>query len=659
MLFLAAWLAALAATRLAAPQCNVGGPDDLGCARGFQTRERDGASSFRWTDDSATVLLFGVGYGAPIHAEITLAAPRNPDLLAPHVVIGAGPVGGAIAVLPTPRRYHLLTAPLPPHGDWLELRIRSETWAPGGRRDLGVQVFRARARSLGAAWPGVILPGALWLCGLGAAAFVNSLRRRTAVAVVAIIGGAACWIGMPERVTPLLPGAGLIGLALVAAHRILPASKDTPFPRLLPVIIGINALLDLLVVARIAPGALIPVLLAAQSALTVMAVVRAPDLSLRRLVLIAFCVRLLALGVRLLSGRGATDPDVELFYNYGRATIELGVPIVEYPSGALISWALLALPTSRELFALLLPLFNTACELLVVWGLWRITRPHSNLALFFAVSPLLLPFWHGKYDPLPAALLALGLAAWHAGRGGWAGFALGLGGAVKWVPWLAAPFMGWQLLKNREPRTEEPAAHSRFPLSAVRFTLSVIGGVACASLPFALQDFNTFVSPYLVQGSRPMIGESIWFLVALLFEPALLDSIGSPWSGVESAIISTTMMVAVQLLVLIILAGIQILRPQATARTLALAALAPVSFLLLNRVFSPQYLTIITIGMLIAGGSLPQRGRLLLIALLALMQTANLLIWPHTQGFWPIASLILFATGVGMGGWLAVRVARG
>lgn len=675
LLLIPAWLAALVATRLAAPpQCDLGGPDDLGCARGFETRERDGPHTFRWTDDAAAVLLFGVGYGAPLHAELVLAAPRRTDLPPPVVTISVGADTHAVSVPPSRRRYHLLTHATPLRGDWLELGIRSDTWFPDNRRTLGVQVFHADVRTLGApTWPGMLLAGGLWLIGLGSAALLSSPHRQLIGALAGIGIGAALWIWLPERAVPLLPGAGLFGLMLVGVRRVWPTLVMEPTPLLVVAVILVNALLDLLIVARMIPGGMIGMVLAAQGAWTFLAVARAPDLRLSHILLIAFGVRLLALAIRLLSGRGATDPDVELFYSYGRATIDLGVPIVEYPSGALIAWSVLAWPASRELFALLLPILNTVCELLAVWAIWRITRPHSDLALFVAISPLLLPFWHGKYDSLPAALIALGLLAWHLGRIGWAGAALGLGGAIKWVPWLAAPFLGWALLKHTRADTQ---AHSvrqdHCPDSFIRlrchvsptvfhvlqFSFLFLSAIALASLPFAIQNLNAFLSPYLVQGNRPMIGESIWFLVALIFEPHLINAIGSPWSGVESRIISTPFMVGVQLLALLGLAGIQILRPVTPQRTLALAALAPVVFLLLNRVFSPQYLTIITIGLVIAGATLPRPQRLILLGLLAIMQTANLLIWPHTRDIWPFASAILFSIGIGIAGWLAARAAR-
>jgi hypothetical protein len=246
---------------------------------------------------------------------------------------------------------------------------------------------------------------------------------------------------------------------------------------------------------------------------------------------IALVVRLAALTTRLLSGEIGSDPDVELFYNYGRATLELGLPVVEYPSGALIPWAILALPASRELFALALPLCNTVADLAIVWAIWSISERRSSasgntaLACFYALSPPLLPFWHGKYDPLPTAFLALGLMAYTHNRMVWSGAALGIGGALKWTPWLAAAALALGMLRSRS---------SRAPASLWTFAAGGMMAVAATSIPFALIDWDRFLAPYTLQGGRAITGESVWFLAVLITAPEYWARLPAPWGSVEN-----------------------------------------------------------------------------------------------------------------------------
>jgi hypothetical protein len=704
LLLLAAWCAAAIATNRAGPvRCDVGAEEDIGCARGFETRERDGRS-FRWTDGEAAVRLHAAGYGAPLLAEITLAAPRPPDVAAPRVTLNLGGAQATFAPAPQPRTYRLLAPPGFPAGDVATLRIAGETWRPpGDRRALGVQVYDAALRPLGA----VLFPAPLHtlaLLGIGlAAALANGGRWSALSALAAILLAAALWALLPARAAPFLPGLALLLGPVALANRFGRRAAELAgraarlerghsagvWPVTLAVLLG--ATIDWAFAAGLARGPWLSAGVIAQAAITFGALWLASSagLTLGRVLGVALAVRLLALGGRLLIGAGAGDPDVELFYSYGRATLELGVPVVEYPSGALPFWALLALPGSRELFALLLPLLNTACDLLIVFGLWKIVDcrlqiadfpvqpPISNLQspipLFYALSPLLLPFWHGKYDPLPGALLALGLAAFATGRPLASGALLGLGGAVKWVPWLAAPLLALHYLRRATSGSQRPVTSSGRSASALglsapvvglrspalwRFAGGLVAAIALASLPFALRDPGAFLAPYTLQGGRPLIGESLWFLPALLAEPGLLAGLTHPWSNVESSAIAPGLTVAAQGLALAALALPLLLLPPERRRTLALAALAPGAFLLLNRIFSPQYVLLITVSALAAGAAtLRRREALVLVGLLAAMQAANLLVWPYTSRYWLAASAVLFGVGLPLLAWLAARAA--
>lgn len=669
---LAALLVAAVATAAAPPPaCDVGAGEDAGCARGFETRERDGYGSFRWTDGHAGVVLAAAGYGGSSIVEVVIAAPRLPDAPRPSAMLSIAAMPVAVTPADAPRRYRLLHPPGFPAGDALRITIQSDTWKPpGDRRNLGVLVYLAQVKPSGAlALPPVQHTFALLAIGLAAALGVRPGARpvaHTAIALAAIGVCGALWVWLPARTAPFLPLAALLlgGASLLFArvdrnvsHQRLATLRH---PAWLAAIGGVA--LDTLFVAGIARGAWVTPVIGAQAALTVWGTWSAFGRcwSLADLLRIALAVRLLALTTRLLSGEIGSDPDVELFYNYGRATLELGLPVVEYPSGALIPWAVLALPASRELFALALPLCNTAADLLIVWAIWQIGAQRraaeagdnaAALACFYALSPLLLPFWHGKYDSLPTACLALGLAAFAQRRMGWSGAALGIGGALKWTPWLAAPALALGLARSR--RTFAPA-------SLLAFATGGIIAVAATSIPFALIDWNRFLAPYTLQGGRAITGESLWFLALLITTPEYWSRLPAPWGAVETGRGFVGIAVAVQGAAL---AGLLVhaFRPSLPApRLIALAALAPAAFLLLNRVFSPQYMVTITAVALIASAAVdvPSRGLRRMMLLLTIAQAANLLVWPNTVSWWPLASAVMFAAALSVLGRLTAGATR-
>src|SRR5687767_6076752 len=146
LLVIGAWPAAWLATQAAGPpRCVVGAEDDLGCARGFETRERDGARPFRWTDEQASIVLTGMGYGPAGAVELTLAAPRPPGD-APAIVLSTGGQAVGFIAGAAPRRYRLLLPGGFLAGDRAEITVVSATFMPeGGARSLGAMVYEARA----------------------------------------------------------------------------------------------------------------------------------------------------------------------------------------------------------------------------------------------------------------------------------------------------------------------------------------------------------------------------------------------------------------------------------------------------------------------------------------------------------------------------------
>ena len=349
---------------------------------------------------------------------------------------------------------------------------------------------------------------------------------------------------------------------------------------------------------------------------------------------------------------GATaDVDSETVYRLqGNALLDGDYPRSEYPTGAVLLFALEALlggGETRVANALLMLPFG----LLAVAAIWALrTRWSAWLAVVVALWPANAYYWEFKFDLVPAALLAAGLVlAW---RERWAlsGLALGLGTAVKWSPALAFATLAVTLLASGRRRA--------LGVHALAFALVVV----LVHLPFLVWSPGDVAAAYTRQGGRGITAESLWYLLLRPLDLAhvrghLSFSAGAPdWANVGAGLLQ------VLLLLLVLAAAVRVRRDQRAA--VALAALAPVLFLLTNRIFSPQFLVPLLTAWAIAGALLvtTEREQLLLGLTMAAAAAANAFVYPFALPFyaqtWPILSAILFGLGLGLTGWLVARALR-
>ena len=92
-----------------------------------------------------------------------------------------------------------------------------------------------------------------------------------------------------------------------------------------------------------------------------------------------------------------------------------------------------------------------------------------------------------------------------------------------------------------------------------------------------------------------------------------------------------------------------------------LAALAPVAFLLTNRIFSPQFMLVAFAAWALAAALVvrTRREQLWVGVAMAAAALANEFVYPFAlpryDVTWPVCSAVLFGVGLGLTGWLAVR----
>jgi Glycosyltransferase family 87 len=324
----------------------------------------------------------------------------------------------------------------------------------------------------------------------------------------------------------------------------------------------------------------------------------------------------------------AGDVDIASVYPAEGGSLLHGTyPHSEYPPGAVVLFAFETWVGSARSVN---PFLMAACQGAVVWA---IASLRSGDARWFAGAVAIWPanafFWEFKYDALPAALLVVGLV--FALRERWAisGALLGVGAAVKWTPGLAFLILALWLVAVGRRR------------DAARHAAAFVVAAAVIVVPFLVWSPHAVWSSVSRQAPRRLTPESLWYLPF-----RLLHSASQPGAIYDAAAVSSWVnraVVVIQVLALLALAVYVVWRRPPLPRAVTAAAAAPVLFLLLNKVFSAQYLLVILAAGCLAAG-LVERGRIVAVLLLV-AATANVLVYPVGIA-WRPASVVLFVCGL-------------
>jgi glycosyl transferase family 87 len=321
----------------------------------------------------------------------------------------------------------------------------------------------------------------------------------------------------------------------------------------------------------------------------------------------------------------AGDGDVrDVYPAEGGSLLHGTYPHSEYPPGAVLLFAFETWSASARSMN---PFVMAACQGAVAWAIASLRPGDARwLAGAVAIWPVNAFFWEFKFDALPAALLVVGLL--FALRERWvaSGALLGLGAAVKWTPGLSFLIVVLWLVAVGRPR--DALRHS----AAFAVAAAVVVGPFLAWAPGAVWSSVTRQAP------RGLTPESFWYLPL-----HALGRASQPGQIYDAAAVSARanhFVVAVQVLTIAALAAFVIRRRPSLSGAVAAAATAPVLFLLLNKVFSAQYILVIMaagfMAAVLVGRSLPV-GVLLLVG-----AVGNLFVYPLTVQ-WRPASAVLFA----------------
>jgi len=224
----------------------------------------------------------------------------------------------------------------------------------------------------------------------------------------------------------------------------------------------------------------------------------------------------------------------------------------------------------------------TAAALLVLalvttWGLLACRRTRPWDVALWAAAPALILHSTINWDLLAVALTVAALVAWARNRPGWAGALLGLGAAAKLFPLVILGPLVLLCLRAGTPRARD---------AAIRLVATACAAWAAVNLPLVLINRDGWAYPYRFSTTRWVDWGSLWFT---------LDQITGRFGLHDQLreLIQTSAELNKASLVLfgVCCAGIAALiwlapRPP---RVGAMAFLVVATFLLTNKVWSPQF----------------------------------------------------------------------
>jgi uncharacterized membrane protein len=257
-------------------------------------------------------------------------------------------------------------------------------------------------------------------------------------------------------------------------------------------------------------------------------------------------------------------------------------------------------------------LLLSALALLVTRGVLGLTGRRPWDAAMVGLSPVLLVHAFTNWDLLAVALTTLGMWAWARRHPVLAGVLLGLGVAAKLYPVMVIGVLFVLCLRAGQLR--------RWVTTAVTAGLAWL----LVDLPIAVLAPDNWARFFALNDSRPANPESIWAIVQHGW-PGFLG--GTPAAGQSPAVLNATVAVVLLLAALGVcwLALAAPLRP----RVPQLAFLLIAAFLLLNKVYSPQYAL-----------------WLLPLAVLARPRWRSLLLWQATEALvWALTMLYYLGPG--------------
>jgi len=326
--------------------------------------------------------------------------------------------------------------------------------------------------------------------------------------------------------------------------------------------------------------------------------------------------------------------DLSVYYLYAERVVTSGeLPYIDFP----VEYPQLAMPHMIVLFAIAAALGTpmlfvylhailmfgfyvvaTLCVYFIALDLYDDEHRAYIAGIIMATAFSCIYFVLTKYDALPTCCMMVALLLFVKRRSLAASATTAIGGMTKWVPFIALPYMIIHDWKNNAKNAILPS---------IGIVLAIVGVVL---IPCFIASTENTLFAYSFHFGRQAQSESIYFFIDYLLGFAL------------TAQFSTILTVGSQLIIL----GMYWRGSASVRRTIIYISLALFAFIVLNKVFSPQY--ILWIAPLLAL-HFSDSGKK--IALFVAMQILMFIEYPLTFGFIqvtteyydPLACIILYS----------------
>jgi hypothetical protein len=183
-------------------------------------------------------------------------------------------------------------------------------------------------------------------------------------------------------------------------------------------------------------------------------------------------------------------------------------------------------------------------------------------------------------------------------------------------------------------------------LDVLKYVSTIFITSAIIFLPFFILSPETFFYAYTYHGSRPLTGESFFYIFYYFLEPSHRIPLGMvPWVYVEGSIYFTRTKSLVYLLSIFSLIFLLfIYRPVHLHSTISFGGVSIILVTILNRFFSPQYTIWFIVVYIISYLALPHHEKKLSLFffLLGILPFLNYIIWPLTVTYWFVISILFF-----------------
>jgi uncharacterized membrane protein len=241
--------------------------------------------------------------------------------------------------------------------------------------------------------------------------------------------------------------------------------------------------------------------------------------------------------------------------------------------GAAEAWGLLPAVPAVQSYYVATCLLLSFCALLTTRAVLGLSGRRPWDAAMLGLSPLLFVHAFTNWDLFAVALATLGLWAWARRRPVLAGALLGLGVAAKLYPALLLGALFLLCLRAGRLRTW------------LRTALAAVVAWLVVNVPVALAAPENWGRFFALNRSRPADPDTIWNMLLHATDQRLFD--GPLASGQAPSVLNAV--VAGVLVLLVLAVGWLTLAAPVRPRVAQLAFLLVAGFLLLNKVWSPQY----------------------------------------------------------------------